>query len=451
MIGSTPSVEEFVPLKHQLDIIKHIRKRCDYKKGTHEIMLSGSVGSAKSITLAHMVVTHCILYPYSKVGIGRLALPQLKATLCQKIKEHLYESGIIYNYHETTGNFDFDNGSSIKAISWADGNLAKLGSMEFSSFAIEELTETDESGPYDVILQRTARLPHVPENFVLSATNPDSPSHWAYKKIVSSSSPKVKVFYSNTFDNHYLPPSYIETLKERLSPKEARRMIYGEWIEIDSERIYHSYDQAVNFRKQKYTIRPSLPIRLMYDFNIGDGKPLSLVFSQYDPIVDEWHVYNEVIVDGQRTQDSLDEAYERGLLNSNLFIIHGDRNGRNNDTRTVRSDYQIITDFFNRHVNNGMPVSFKLEVPNANPPLRTRHNLVNAYCKNANGKSRLFVYEDAPTVNEGFLLTKLKSGGQYLEDDTDRFQHCTTAVGYGIVYVDRQKTGLSSASNLGGF
>jgi hypothetical protein len=427
---STPNILDFVPLPSQLKVIQDVRSNFDYSIGTHELLLSGSVGSAKSLTLAHVVVTHCLMFPGARVGVGRLALPQLKATLCQKIKEHLYDTGIDYRYHESTGNFDMPAGASIKAISWADGNLAKLGSMEFSAFAIEELTETKDPRPYDVILQRVNRLPHIREPWVLSGTNPDSPSHFAYRKIIQSKSPKVHVYYSNTFDNPYLPRAYIDGLAERLDPKMARRMLYGEWIEIDRERVYYSYDKARNKKEHSYVVQTHLPIRLTYDFNIGDGKPLSLVLSQYDPMTDTWHFYNEVIVDGQRTLDSLEEAEARGIIPiSQRYIIHGDCNGRSRDTRQTKTDYELIENWLAKK-----NYRFEIQVPKSNPPVRDRHNVVNGYMLNAKGESKLFVYRDAPTVDEGFMLTRLRPGGQYLEVDTDRWQHCTTACGYAIMF-----------------
>lgn len=433
---STPNVLDFVPLPSQLKVIKDVRRNFDYSLGTHELLLSGSVGSAKSITLAHLVVTHCLLYPGARVGIGRLALPQLKATLCQKIREHLFDTGIDYQYHETNGSFDMPQRSSIKAVSWADGNLAKLGSMEFSSFAIEELTETKDQRPYDIILQRTNRLPHIKEPFVISGTNPDAPSHWAYKKLIQSDSKKVHVYYSNTFDNPYLPRSYIDGLAERLDPKMARRMIYGEWIELDNERVYYAYNEQINYKRMSYELKSHLPIRLCYDFNIGDGKPLSMVLAQYDPMTDEWHFYNQVIVDGQRTLDSLEEAESRKILPTQFrYIIHGDASGRNKDTRQTKTDYDLIESWLSK--NN---YRFELQVPRSNPSIRDRHNTVNGYMLNAHNKSKLFVYKDAPTVNEGFLLTRLKPGGQYLEVDSDRWQHCTTACGYAIMYEKMLKT-----------
>jgi hypothetical protein len=449
---STPPIDKFTPLPSQFEVIKYLRKNADYKTGTKEVLLSGSVGSSKSLTLAHMVVTHALIYQNSKVGIGRLALPQLKATLCQKIKEHLYDTGIDYHYHESSGDFKFSNGSTIKAVSWADGNLAKLGSMEFSAFAIEELTETKESRPYDVILQRTNRLPHVKEPWVLSASNPDGPSHWVYEKIIMANEPNVKVFYSNTFDNPYLDKSYIERLKSRLDDKMAQRMIYGRWVEIATEVVYYAYSDE-NYRPVDYQIDLKYPIRIHFDFNIGDGKPLSVVLSQYHNETDTWHFFDEVIIDGSRTLDAMDELSSRGLLNlDQLYIIHGDATGQSRDTRSKLSDYDIIKNFLSNHDTKTGKLRFRVDVPRTNPPLRKRHNIVNAYCKNAMGQHKLFVYKKAKTLDKGMRLTRLKSGGNYIENDSDRWQHCTTALGYGICYqAELNQYGQTTAKSLGGY
>lgn len=170
VVSSTPRVDQFQPLKQQREIIRDIRKNFDFTKGTHELMLSGSVGSSKSLTLAHIGVTHALENPGACVGLGRLALPQLKDTLCKKIREHVSGiPGLEVQYSKVTGDFTFPNGSTMEAVSWSDGNLTKLGSREFSMFLIEELTETDYDGPYEVILQRTNRLPHIKEPVVISA------------------------------------------------------------------------------------------------------------------------------------------------------------------------------------------------------------------------------------------------------------------------------------------
>lgn len=434
---SVPNLQEFRPLPGQLEVIKHIRK-ADYSKGVHEILLSGSVGSAKSLSLAHIGTTHCLMYPGANFLIGRLALPDLKETLCKRIQQHLFNTGIDYRYNKQTGHFLLPNRSEITSMSWADGNLEKLGSHEFSSGAIEELTETKDNGPYQKLLQRIGRLPHVPETFMLSATNPDAPSHWAYKQLIAAKSDRVKVFYSNTHDNPYLPASYVDGLLERLDEKQAQRMIYGKWIEINTEMVYYAYSDQ-NRRHGEYEIDRRYPIILAYDFNIGDGKPLSVALMQYHRHSDEFHIFDEIVVDGQRTLDSLDEAYSRNLFDPSMFyVIRGDRSGKSRDTRSIKSDYAQIENFLQNLTINGRKLQFRMEVPNSNPPIRERHNTVNAYLRNAKGKARMFVWDKAKTADEGFRLTALKKGGSYIEDDSKHFQHITTAIGYAVVYEARK-------------
>lgn len=434
MKSSTPNVKSFIPLPQQADVIYDIRKRFDYSRGVHEVMLSGSVGSSKSLLLAHFAVTHCLFYENARFGIGRLALPQLKQTLCIKIREHLFESGVDYRYNQSTGSFRFNNGSTIPTLSWADGNMEKLGSYEFSGFGIEELTETKTPDAYNTLKQRVGRLPHVPEQILISATNPDAPSHWAYKRIIekSMSNDLINVYYSNTMKNPYLPQSYIDNLKDTLDERMVRRMVYGEWIEIATDVVYYSYDQEKHFINKSYKVNASYPIIVSWDFNIGRNKPLSLCLIQY--IQGVFHIFNQVVVQGQRTEDSCEELLERGLLDyKTKYLIHGDATGRHKDTRSPIDDWEIVDRFFaNTRNNNNLKMNYSIEVPRSNPRIRQRHNTVNGVLLNSRGKIGMYIYKDAPTAAEGLRLTRLRAGAQYLEDDSDSFQHITTAIGYAV-------------------
>jgi hypothetical protein len=82
-------------------------------------------------------------------------------------------------------------------------------------------------------------------------------------------------------------------------------------------------------------------------------------------------------------------------------------------------------------------LNFQYLVPPANPAIRLRHNKLNAYCLNALGERRLFLYKGCDTLDEGLRLTKLKAGGQFVEDDSKPYQHCTTALGYAVVALAR--------------
>ena len=127
--------------------------------------------------------------------------------------------------------------------------------------------------------------------------------------------------------------------------------------------------------------------------------------------------------------------------NANKIRIFGDATGKNRDTRSLRSDYDIICHYLDHYKKR---INWELCVPKKNPAIRARHNIVNAQCKNIYNEVRLFIYRDASKLDEGMRLTKLKSGGSYIEDDSKDYQHCTTALGYMIYFIKVLQEGRQS-------
>lgn len=435
--SSTPSIENFNPMDvaWQTNVIYDVRHEFDYGDGFHEILLSGSVGSAKSLLMAHIVATHCLMYPGARACLGRRALPDLKATIFQKIKEHIsptLREGIDYKCNDSTAYIGFSNGSEIISRSWADRSFTKVRSLELSLLAIEELTEDDTNEAYEELSMRVNRLPHVPEQLIICATNPDSPSHWAHKYFIQNPSPTRHVYYSVTSDNKFLPASYIKKLKEDLDPKMVERMIYGKWIDIAGETIYYQYDPNIHYKDHAYKINKQYPVHFSWDFNIAEGKPMSVVFFQY--IDDCFHFFDEATIEGLRTEAMCVELEGRGMfkLDTPFYYLHGDSTGSNRDTKSNFNNYEIIAQFLDKN-----KITYKYAVIQ-NPPIKTRHNLMNGYLKNAEGRVRFYLYgkseKKCKMASEGLLLTKLKTGSQYIEDDSKAYQHITTAIGYGVYY-----------------
>lgn len=430
--SSTPSFSEFDPsvIPYQFQVLQDIYENFDYSDGKHEILLSGSIGSAKTLLMAHLVIRHCLDQPRSRVLLGRRSMPDLKDTIFAKILEHMegvLNEGQHYYINRQRAYIRFYNGSEILARSWADSNPEKVRSLDLSMAVIEELTETDTDNAYNEIAGRVGRLTHVDRCFIICATNPDAPSHWVYNYFMEQPKPTKHVYYSVTTDNPFLPKGYVKQLKENMDAKRALRMIYGQWVAIDEERIYHAYGDHNNVNSD-YIYRNDWPLIITHDFNISYGKAMSLVAMQYDAQRDEFHVFDECIVEGADTHEIMSELESKGILNGiHHVIVCGDAAGKHKDTRSKRSDYDIIYQFY-----KDLNIEVDAKVLPSNPPIRTRHNLVNSYLKNANGKVRVFVYPKAKIVRKGFNLTALKKGAGYIEDDNNVWQHCTCAIGYAI-------------------
>jgi hypothetical protein len=457
LLTSTPSFVDFDPtiIPFQNKVIYDIDFGIDWSLGVHEFLFSGSVGSSKSLLGAHLAIKHCLKYPGARVLLARRALPDLKDTIYKKVVEHLAGSSLIEgkHYHErsNTADIEFYNGSEIISKSWADKKYIKLRSLELSIAIVEEAVENkgDDYQAIKEIRQRVGRLPHIKESYVAFLTNPDSPSHPLYKDFFEKVAPRRKVYYSLTEQNPFLPKTYIDNLRQDMTEKESRRMLNGEWIEIDKDRLYYEYDSTINYKKETYNIVPSLPVALSFDFNMTNGKPMSCALDQFDPKTDSFHFFDEVSVHGARTESLLEEIAERGILDAAVkFEICGDASGAFGSTKSKYSDYEIILDYLRKYrTKTGQPLSYEMLVPKANPPIRTRHNLVNAYCKNANKQHRLFVYEKAQTIHKGLMFMALAKGATIIEDQTIEGQDITTAVGYRVVYKHNNKN-MIKAGNI---
>jgi hypothetical protein len=367
-----------------------------------------------------------------------MGLPDLKKTIFHEIVESLqndpnFKEGVHFKARYNSAHITFANGSEIMPITFGDRNWGKVKSYLFSGGVIEEATEmedefyTNEHSGFDMLTARINRLAHVKENFLLMLTNPGEPDHYLYDYFIEGQNKHSDrfVYYSQTDKNPYLDPNYIKKLRESYSNLMAERYLRGRWISIFGKGIYHAFSEK-NMAKKTYKIDPNYPIYLSFDFNIASGKPLSSIMYQYKNKI--FHFFAESVIEGAYTYEGVDDFYNRGLINrDHFYIIQGDATGRNRDPSSKQTNYDVIESYLTQRF-----IKFEMDVPTRNPPIRTRHSIVNAQCCNDLNQVRVKFYDGVPVAIQGMKLTRLKKGANYIEDDSVRSQHITTAIGYGI-------------------
>lgn len=463
-IVSSPSFSDFNPyeIPYQGNLVEYVFEEYDYSKGRLEVLLSGSVGSGKSVVMAHCGIRHCLQYPTARLCLARLAMPDLRDTIYTEVLEHLegsvfedgteFKEGVHFGFRDSNCSIWFKNGSEIISRSWRDKKFKKLGSIKISAAIVEQVEEND--GDYwrgiEYLRMRVGRLPHIPQKWIIYGANPDDPEHPCaeYFKLekhnlkdrIYQPTERRIVYFSNTRDNPFLPADYIDSLLEDLDPTMAQRMVEGLWVPLAKEKVYYSYG-GHNYRDIDYEIKKNTPIYLTFDFNVAEGKPMSCaVIQDIDKKTFlQVHVFDEFVKDGFDTEDLMNEIGNSGVLDHNCrYIINGDATGKAKSSKSKKSDYDIINNYLSKYRRpDGEAIDYEIDVPSANPPIKTRHNLVNAYCRNAAGRVRLFVYKKCKMANKGMRMTALKPGAAYIEDDSKPYQHITTAIGYHIVSVDR--------------
>lgn len=323
-------------------------------------------------------------------------------------------------------------------------NYENLSGVKLGWWWIDEAWQTERAA-IDVVFARD-RDTRMPINQGLITTTLDDPGSWMYGLFVDKyDDGLMEVVYAPTHTNEQnLPAGYIDGLRQSLDPKSFQRMVLAKWVSLAGGQIYYAFDRGIHVQAHADFHPENGPIMWAHDFNIGQGKPMSSVLCQTRKAPSKWGwrrelvVFDEIVLESSDTQDAVREFKSRGwhlkLPDRSRVVIYGDASGHSHDTRSRTSDYQIIR-----------AAGFTAQrVPYSNPPIRDRHNAVNALLKNAQGDVRLHVHPRCKTVAKGLETVILKSGAQYLEKETKE-QHVTTALGY-LVCEEFPATGRAGGS-----
>ena len=260
--------------------------------------------------------------------------------------------------------------------------------------------------------------------------NPEDPEAATQKRFIDNPPPSTKIVQMNYRDNPWFP-AVLE--QERLHDIVTldRHMYEHIWeggcIVKTGLEIYYAFDRKTHISVEAERDK-ALPILWSHDFNIGEGKPMSSCLCQIKKGPDhegkvrpELHVFDEIVLQTADTNDAVQEMINR--YGTNNVIVYGDASGRARDTRSKSTDYLMLKE-------RGFPAQ---KVPLSNPPIRERHNAVNALLKNASGDVRVKIHPRCKTLIKGLEQVRLKKGSTYIEDETFE-QHITTAFGYLVNY-----------------
>lgn len=268
---------------------------------------------------------------------------------------------------------------------------------------------------------------------LITTTKDDPRDSWLYETFVTRYDAALhEVIEARTEDNPHLPPDYAQNIRAIRSARECERLLDNKWVSDVGGEVYSAFDRSLHVNAELAEYDPALPIHWWLDFNIGQGKPMSSCLAQIKkgpswvtgkvrPYVT---VFAEFILDSTDTRDLVSEAQESEWLRAvrpGDVLLSGDASGRSRDTRSKTTDYGILADAgFTRQ-----------DVPLSNPPIRTRHNAVNAMLQAGDGDVRTAIHPRCATLARGLETVRLRSGASYLEQETYD-QHVTTAFGYGV-------------------
>lgn len=112
-------------------------------------------------------------------------------------------------------------------------------------------------------------------------------------------------------------------------------------------------------------------------------------------------------------------------------ICYGDASGAASGTAKVSgSDWDLIRELLAPVFGNRLSIN----IPRANPKVRTRINAINSRLKSSTGDVRLMIDSKCKNLITDFESVRLKQGSNEIDKHYDlRFTHMTDALGYYIV------------------
>lgn len=226
---------------------------------------------------------------------------------------------------------------------------------------------------------------------------------------------------ASTYDNELnLPDDYIPSLFESYPEQLIRAYLNGQFVNLTSGSIYHTYDRKLNASQE--TIQPAEPLFIGMDFNVGKMSAIVHVKRQGMP-----HAVDEII-NGYDTPDMIKKIKER-------YWLYADGDYRN--TRQIRiypdasGDSRKSVNASTTDIAQLKQAGFAVIAPPSNPPVKDRINAMNAMFCNAQGERRYRVNADkCPTYADSLEQQVWAANGE--PDKTQGNDHANDAGGYFI-------------------
>jgi len=219
-----------------------------------------------------------------------------------------------------------------------------------------------------------------------------------------------------------LPQDIIDGAKRAMSAKQFRQE-YEASFETAGGRIYEDYGKDNWCSATPYE---NEELHWTHDQNFTPLSSAIVVIRDDVP-----YIVDEIVLESAVSRQSAEEFVDRYQNHKNKTVyLYGDPAGRAGEKHGHKSDYDDIEEVL---LKNGW--KFQRRVRPKHPGIKDRQNAVRARIKNAMGQIRLFVNPvTAKWTNKGLETVQLKEGSSFIEDQTNQYQHITTAIGY---FVDR--------------
>lgn len=235
---------------------------------------------------------------------------------------------------------------------------------------------------------------------------------------------KVRTLFAKTEENIYLPPDFIDVVRERYDPQYAEQELEAKFLNVGKGLIYYPFNRSEHI-KESVTYDPRLPVWIGQDFNVSPMATVLMQPHKKDNGKIDVHVFDELSIKNANIQDTIRELAEMGLApGKNQITIYPDASGDNRSATSEKSSTQQLKD-----------AGYEINSGRANPFIRDRYAAVNGKLKNANGDVSLFISPRCKKLIEDLEREVYKEGASIREGTRDGAKergHHSDALGYAI-------------------
>jgi hypothetical protein len=232
----------------------------------------------------------------------------------------------------------------------------------------------------------------------------------------SGTDPEWKLYHWKS--SEILPADTIAAAKRQMSAKQYKQE-YEASFEGATGRIYDDYSRENHCSE---IILPHEQLMWMHDQNFT---PLSsAVGVRRNNCL---YLLDEIVLTSAVSIQSAMEFVEKFKDHKNKdVLIYGDPAGQAGEKHAHASDYTDI-----EGVLKANKWKFTRKVKAAHPAIKDRQNAVRAKICTADGNRSLFVNPvTAKWCDKGLATVQLQDGSAFQEDQKNKYQHITTAIGY---------------------
>lgn len=314
--------------------------RLAHSKELQFILFGGAIRGGKTYWLLLTLISLCSKYPKSRWAVVRESLPTLKRNTLVTFEEIL-NNGLHHNvadFNRETWVCTFKNGSQIIFMAESydqDKEYNRFRGLEINGAGVDELNECQEKLLYK-LFERSGSWLHAqgkPPIIVLATCNPSN--NWVKEKIYKAwkedKLPKTWAYIpSKITDNPYLPPEYLQSLRDNMPPDDYAKFVEGDWdiMEKPENPFFYAFDPVKHVGP--VTHQPNRQFVISFDFNL---EPMAIVFSHHwiDAQGEHLHFFDEMTVHNASIPKACDMIKEKYGDYLHLAVVTGDSMGNRGD------------------------------------------------------------------------------------------------------------------------